>query len=615
MIGGRKAKNQNSPLRFRARNKIYNKHKTSKAKKLEKYKWGIGIEHEMHIFHSPIYNKKKIQEFVLVDSFEPTLNLLQLIDENKIKVSLKDQELLENVPFEATGRKCNGVFVLQKAPVNMPEFITTDPISSLKTGKKSIEHYCRQILEHQNRFFKLLRLDKNVQKLIKKYGELSSFPFGMSNYVVFPKKDKGGYKFEKDSKKNIKTNPEYTGSYHITMTLPYTNLTSDKNFVDKHQNFANQLQWLEPLLLTSFFSGDDKAVGTTQKRIRGSFRILRVGWGNLAGSDIRKFKSGIGRYSDIDSYWRDGLDYYQKGKLKPCLKPTPPAIREGGISALSSNFRTFDASKEDKHERSGAPMKKPYGMEFRIFDHFQDEYLSELGKVLIYVAENSRIHKSKKYVYKNKAWIKAVQNVMMNGWRAILDEDYIEEIRNVLGIKMKNKNGKSRLAVEVFKEVMNEIHKKTKGGLYTYLMLDKKYKNPPKLPNINKRSWDTGFMIKMNREPDDLKKLNNFLKALVKGCHTYNSVKKIYKDHFRTAGWMKNFDDVLYFIEEYLNDNISIILHHKNSNINTIYVHKKINKKIVNFNDNIISEWSKYEMNNLSDAYFSFIKNSNNIFK
>ena len=56
------------------------------------------------------------------------------------------------------------------------------------------------------------------------------------------------------------------------------------------------------------------------------------------------------------------------------------------------------------------------------FDHFQDEYLPELGKVLIYVAENSRIHKSKKYVYKNKAWIKAVQHVMMNGWRAILDE-------------------------------------------------------------------------------------------------------------------------------------------------------------------------------------------------
>merc|ERR1711990_136134 len=100
----------------------------------------------------------------------------------------------------------------------------------------------------------------------------------------------------------------------------------------------------------------------------------------------------------------------------------------GGLSALSSNLRTFDASKEDKHERSGAPMKKPYGMEFRIFDHFQDEFLVELCRIIVYVAENSRKHKSKKYVYKNRAWIKATQNIMLHGWRAILEDDYIKEL-------------------------------------------------------------------------------------------------------------------------------------------------------------------------------------------
>jgi hypothetical protein len=594
MNGGKSKVNTNRPIKFTVANKIYGKkRKSDRIKRLEKYTWGIGIEHEMHIFHKPLdYTTKKIENFILVDSFEPTLRLLQAADEGRIKITVKDMELLESVPFEATGRKCNGEFVLQKAPVNMPEFITTKPISSLKTGKRSIEHYCREILEHQNRFFKLMEMDKTVKKQIKKYGPLASFPFGMSNYVAFPKNNDEIYKFDKDKSNKIKINPEYTGSYHITITLPYTKLTTDRKFIEKHQNFANQLQWLEPLLLTAFFSCDDKAVGTTQKRIRGSYRILRVGWGNLAGSDIRKFKRGIGRYSVIDSFWRDGLDFYQKDKLKPCIKPTPPAVREGGISALSSNFRTFDASKEDKHERSGAPMKKPYGMEFRIFDHFQDEYLSELCKVIVYVAENSRVHTSNKYVYKNKAWIKAVQNVMMNGWRSILDDDYINELRTILGINIKTK---SKIALKVFEVINKELFTKNKNGDYTFLMLDKKYKTPPILPNINRRSWDHGFMIKLNREPKIFAKYNKFISDIPNGKNSYDDIKNIYKKHFMSEGWMRNFDDVLYFMESHERLFASKFrLYHTNSKITYIEIKNKYKKKIINFNDQINTEWYYY---------------------
>ena len=71
----------------------------------------------------------------------------------------------------------------------------------------------------------------------------------MSNYILF----------------DGKPHPEYTGSYHVTMTLPYTDKTTTKEFRNMHINFANQMQWLEPLLLTAFFSCDDKAVGTKRK--------------------------------------------------------------------------------------------------------------------------------------------------------------------------------------------------------------------------------------------------------------------------------------------------------------------------------------------------------------
>lgn len=584
------------PVRITAQEKMYKS--KSKNKRLEKYTWGIGIEHETHIFHSPINKIKSPNEnFVLFDGFEPTLRLLKAHDSRKITLSEKDISFLETVPFEATGRKCNGVFVLQKAPINMPEFITTRPISSLKTGKRGMETYCNEIYQHQKRFFKLMRKDKTVQKQIKKYGDLSTFPFGMSNYVAFPKKSTASYSFDKDKNGKRKINPEYTGSYHLTITLPYTEKTTDTVFIEKHQNFANQLQWLEPLLMTAFFSCDDKAVGTKEKRIRGSYRILSVGWGNLAGSDVRKFKNGIGRYSVIDSYWRDGLDYYQKKKLKPCLTATPPAKREGGLSALSSNFRTFDASKEDKYERSGAPMKKPYGMEFRIFDHFQDEFLIELCRIIVYVAENSRVHKSKKYVYKNKAWIKATQNIMLNGWRALLDDDYIKELRQILGLKIKTK---SKLALNVFDTINKELFQKNKNGDYSILLLDKKYSKEPFLPDINRRSWDNGFMIKLNRNKKDLDNLNLFVHSLPKGKNDVCHIKKIYENIFKTDGWMRNFEDVLYFLEKM--DYVK--LQHKNDIIVSMSLLSKNIKLFKNMNEEIHYEW------NLGTKYISnFLKN------
>ena len=205
MRGGR----SDIPVRMTAKEKLYvGKSRSSKVKRLEKYTWGIGIEHETHIFHSPLNKVKTPNEnFVLFDGFEPTLRLLKAHDSKKITLSKKDIEFLETVPFEATGRKCNGVFVLQKAPINMPEFITTNPISSLKTGKRGMETYCNEIYQHQKRFFNLMRKDKVVKQQIKKYGALSTFPFGMSNYVSFPLKSTSTYKFAKDSNGKRKVNP------------------------------------------------------------------------------------------------------------------------------------------------------------------------------------------------------------------------------------------------------------------------------------------------------------------------------------------------------------------------------------------------------------------------
>ncbi len=46
-------------------------------KLISKYEYGLGIEHEMQIFHLPKYNKSKINDFILFDSYSAVIRLLK----------------------------------------------------------------------------------------------------------------------------------------------------------------------------------------------------------------------------------------------------------------------------------------------------------------------------------------------------------------------------------------------------------------------------------------------------------------------------------------------------------------------------------------------------------
>ena len=186
-----------------------------------------------------------------------------------------------------------------------------------------------------------------------------------------------------------------------------------------------------------------------------------IGWGNLAGSDVRLFKDGIGRYAKTETYWRKNLDFKDVDKLKPCYKPSPLALKEKAITSLSSDFRTFgpvDVNKPDERI-SGAPMKIPNGIEFRIFDHFSDNYLDSLIILITLIAENSRNHHTNNYVYKNKIWISELHNIMRNGYKSKISNSYKNILRKNLGLKI---NTKSVIAIDIFKEIYYELYDKNK---------------------------------------------------------------------------------------------------------------------------------------------------------
>ena len=194
---------------------------------LEDYIWGLGIEHEMHIFHKPNNNNsKKIKDFIIFDSHSVVEQILYEKENSKSNISYDDYNFLKSVPFETSGRRCNDKWVIHSVPVKMPEFITLFPFCSIKEGR-DIKNMTLDIVEYKKRFYELVMKNIETKKLVKKYGELVEYPFGMTRYLKCPINIKNDtYIFNKN---NLLS--EYNGSYHITFTLPYTIKTTNKDFI------------------------------------------------------------------------------------------------------------------------------------------------------------------------------------------------------------------------------------------------------------------------------------------------------------------------------------------------------------------------------------------------
>jgi hypothetical protein len=276
------------------------------------------------------------------------------------------------------------------------------------------------------------------------------------------------------------------------------------------------------------------------------------------------------------------------------------AIKEHAYSSLSSDFRTFGSTdpKRPDHRESGTPMTKPNGVEFRIFDHFPDKYIKQLVIFISLVAENSRVTKTKGYVYENKIWINETHNIMKNGYKAKISNEYINLLRKKIGIKI---DTKSIIAIDIFKQIYQELWDKNIDG--DWIKIFNCYKklnyNEYVVPNINKKGWQFAFMILANREKSVL---NNFNK-LSKYLNENNSIslKDFKKDIINLFGknWRDDIEDLAYFYESL--KYIEII---KNEDYTIA------NLKIIN-NIPIIKNFNDYIILNFSDDIY--LENVNNL--
>ena len=487
--------------------------------------WGLGIEHEMQLFHKASSGMKNTN--IMFNSQESTCFLTNEHDsccKTKIKCNdftkeaskykkkdfgLTDEEkrFIENTTWELSGRQVKNcdkekeiTWLSKRVPILMPEIISTN------FANRTIDSIWKEIIKLEDHYVAIQMKNPHTKQKVQKYGPLTTHLCGSSSEILVPIEPTINSKeYEFKTKRMI----DYLGSYHITITLPHTRDINTKDFVKMHQNMAQQIQWLEPLLVTAFFSPTESVVGNPDHdEPEGSYRVMTIGWGNFGGSNLRNMgTSGLDRGSSYKySKWRKTLNFKGTKKLNECAKVAPVQYKKSK-SIHTGDFRTFGIEKDlEKCEKlynksdcvtgraDGKPMAPPFGMEIRIFDHFPSEYLIELMRIIILIGCNAQRHPSKDYVNSDKRWISALRAIMRDGWNAIVESKYVSALRDNLGLPV---NTSSVLAFDIFKQIVHELYEVNKDSYFNKIM-NEHPEIEPVVPEINRMCWEMAFTNKFN---------------------------------------------------------------------------------------------------------------------
>ena len=534
--------------------------------------WGLGIEHEMQLFHKSRSGMKNTN--ILFDSQESTCFLSKdpqsccksrpagvcddFTKETDAKkygdFGLTSEELnyIKNMQWELSGRQIKSCkrpgeqsSIVRRVPILMPELISTN------FSNRTIDSIAQEILDLEKHYIDIHMKNPHTKQKVDLYGPLTTHFCGSSSEIlvpVHPTIHSKEYTFHPKM-------TDYVGSYHMTITLPHTRDIKKKDFVKMHQHMAQQLQWLEPLLLTGFFSPTQSSVGNP-KYPKGSFRVMRVGWGNFAGSDVRKMGTkGLDRGSNIKSTWRKGIHFAGTKKLNYCSAVAPVQYKKSK-TVHTGDFRTFGFehdmekcaqlyNKNDCPRADGKPMEPPFGVEIRIFDHFPAEYLIELMRIVVLVAANAQRHPAKEYVYRDSRWKKAIHRIMKEGWNANIDPKYVTALKANLGLPI---HTTSTLAYDIFRQIVKELHEINKES-YINRLMNKHYDVEPVVPQINRICWEMGFTQHYNTKFIHFLKRHFHNNQQVSVSEFTKLLKKDKEIDIDYNQWKNDINDVLYALE------------------------------------------------------------------
>lgn len=519
--------------------------------------WAVGLEMEATYVLNPLDTEKWFLKSFFVPDFKKIIEYIA-----KKYNSSKYSYIVE---AEVSGRTCAGVSVIKPDPRHsMLEIATDRPYKYTNKAKLSndILFYVSYLMEIQEGAIKNLNDFYNNEKFWKKKKIFNSFvpyPYAMSDRLKNANIILG-------SEENTKNKTNYTGSYHVTLTLPFQpfETTNNKKYYENYKSYINQFQWVEPLIIALYTTTDMRGIGSETEYSRASYRILLSGWGNPGGSDVRKFDQGLTRKVNIPLYWRKGINFPGQDKLqKYCADPKRKYNEEyvdpdRDLYDMGGDFRTPSGQHGETWNVRDKLKGTFYGVEMRILDYFPPKHMSSLIRLLVFIAENARGEKNNMFVYQDKDWIDTMHSVFKSGWRAEIPMSYINKLEKVLKLKF---NKKPKKLFSFFNILVEELHKKNKNGFFVEEMLPNyldndffltaREKEQPKLElrNPNRESWDFGFLLKLS----DSKETREIIKKTFQSLEINRKIKFIdLEKHYlkrMPKKWKNNLIDILYFLE------------------------------------------------------------------
>lgn len=443
--------------------------------------WGIGIEHEtyfemskpLNIDPSIFYTKHAKRERYSIDyylGYKPDVYSSSI---EKIKDRLKPNVplLLNSCSFIKTDRNNEPITTYSKYPTPNPkyngqtlyEFICekdsyfkdeymksfifdgdTIEFISLNFYKKTIQDVIEDL--HQGKKEFMYRL----QKIFNKYDIYSEY-----GQVDFCKKNHGFVSLMT----NINNCSIFNNmTYHLNFTLP-TKLTKDcyindyPLFISQHKNAIHIIQWIEPMLIAIFGSGDilsevNPNISPTSQRCAKS-RYIGIGTYDtnlMTPGKILQISSTENHLSNMDYWWYN--QYYKESDYK----------KEDEIG-VDINFH--------KH--------KNHGIELRIFDYFDESKLEEVLRFIVLLLDHS-LTKNFKSPVRNILWNNYVYSILKDR-NAQLNSDLIlfyQHMFDCIGVKIQN-------SFDLYTAITKSLLKKYKNnGLCYSKMVRNTIKKPSK---------------------------------------------------------------------------------------------------------------------------------------
>jgi len=494
--------------------------------------WAVGLEHESMLVHR---HENSMEEFALdankILRDMARYGLVHGLDKDQHAIAVKAND--DGAEF--SGRRCSGSIDLVFK--SMMESVTTD------ARELSFDGAFEQLQLIDNTFLEMANTHPFIIKAQKDLGlgPVSRPKAGMSSQLGMYQRTGGNWFSMATCDNTVERElKDYTGSYHMSISLPSTSegwvardesilldsntcareqqasklrghpanpvswlfspseeavaLQQQEEWIEAHQNLANMVQWIEPLLVSVFGTADADSVCDAGVYTEGSFRSMETGWGVPGTTDVRTFKDGgIGRYIKNNFDWMFPDETVE----------FPSAYREN-LSGCKSDGMGADirtkTSVDEHHLPPSAPlprMEVGQGIEIRIFDNFPIEHVPQVYRMLALVAEAGRHFTAPEYIYGNTDWTGAIQSVMREGWNAVLPEGYVRSMAAALNLPQSFADDLQYFqAFHVYSSLYETLWDAHSQGMWSILLMDDVPEELPHLEIPSRNSWEHGAINK-----------------------------------------------------------------------------------------------------------------------